>query len=156
MRKISHGLALLAVTAWVGGLWAVGYLVTPVLFQTLADRQMAGMLAGKLFTVTAYLGIVCAAYLLAYHYAQFGKQVFRQKTVWVIAAMLLLTLTGQFGIQPVMAELKAQALPDAVMHSVFADRFRVWHGVASTIYLLQSLLGVVLVLRAGAKLPSSA
>ena len=155
MKKISHSLALLAVTAWVGGLWAVGYLVAPVLFQTLPDRQLAGMLAGKLFAATAYLGIVCASYLLAYHYAQHGRQTFRQKTTWVIAAMLLLTLAGQFGIQPLMAELKTQALPAEVMLSEFAGRFRILHGVASIIYLLQSLLGIVLVLRVGARQPSS-
>ena len=58
MSKISHALALLAATLWVGGIGAIGYLAVPVLFQTLADKQLAGMLAGKLFSVTAYLGII--------------------------------------------------------------------------------------------------
>ena len=156
MKKIGHVLALLAITAWVGGLWAIGYMVTPVLFQTLADRQTAGLLAGKFFAVIAYTGMVCALYLLAYHFVQSGKQAYRQKIVWVIAVMLLLTLAGQCGIQPIMADLKAQALPGEVMNSLLAGQFKVWHGVASIIYLLQSLLGVVLVLKAGRFSPCQA
>ena len=154
MNKIGHGLALLAASVWVGGMCVIGYLAVPVLFQTLPDRQLAGMLAGKLFAAMAYTGIVCALYLLAYYFAQFGRQAFRQKTFWVIAAMLLLTLAGQFGIQPILAGLKAQAMPDAVMHSVYAESFRTWHGVASIVYLVQSLLGIALVLKIGAR-PSS-
>ena len=61
--------------------------------------------------------------------------------------MLALTLVGHFGFQPILAQLKAQAMPVDVMQSVFRDRFMAWHGVASMAYLLQSLLGIVLVLR---------
>jgi hypothetical protein len=34
------------------------------------------------------------------------------------------------------------------MQSVFAERFRNWHGVASVAYLAECLLGFVLVLKA--------
>ncbi|HTN95328.1 MAG TPA: DUF4149 domain-containing protein, partial [Gallionella sp.] len=50
-------LAVLLTTAWVGGLWAVGYLAVPVLFYAQPDRQLAGMLAGKMFSLVAYLGM---------------------------------------------------------------------------------------------------
>ncbi|MDO8413150.1 MAG: DUF4149 domain-containing protein, partial [Gallionellaceae bacterium] len=119
----------------------------PIVFQTLPDKQLAGMLAGKLFTAMANVGMGCALYLLAYYSMQLGKQVFQHKVVWVITAMLFLTLVGQWGIQPIMAELKAQALPAEVMHSVFAEQFKTWHGVASIIYLVQSLLGIMLILQ---------
>jgi hypothetical protein len=39
-------------------------------------------------------------------------------------------------------------MPSDVMQSVFADRFKTWHGVASIAYLLQCLLGFVVVLKA--------
>ena len=149
MSKISHALALLAATLWVGGIGAMGYLAVPVLFQTLADKQLAGMLAGKLFSVTAYLGIICGVYLLAYYVVQLGSQAFRQKAFWVVGIMLLLTLIGQFGIQPILADLKAQALPMEVMKSALAGSFRTWHGVASIMYLVQSILGVALVIMIG-------
>lgn len=154
MSKISHGLAVLAASVWLGGMCAIGYLAAPVLFQTLTDRQLAGMLAGKLFAAMAYVGIVCALYLLAYYFARFGRQALRQKIFWVVAVMLLLTLLGQFGIQPILADLKAQAMPDEVMHSRFAESFRAWHGVASIVYLVQNLLGIMLVLKIGVR-PSS-
>lgn len=148
MNKISDALALLAVTLWVGGLGAIGYLAVPVLFQTLADKQLAGMLAGKLFAVTAYLGIICGGYLLTYYLIRTG-QAWKQKIFWVVGIMLLLTLIGQFGVQPVLADLKAQALPMEVMKSPLAGSFRTWHGVASVIYLIQSILGVALVVMHG-------
>jgi hypothetical protein len=147
MKKITDGIALLAVTAWVGGLWGIGYVAVPVLFQTLPDRMLAGMLAGKMFTLIAYIGIVSTCFLLAYYLNLSGRAAFKQTVFRVVVIMLLLTLIGQFGIQPTMADLKAQVQPNDVMHSVFADRFRMLHGISSILYLVQSLLGAVLVLK---------
>jgi hypothetical protein len=59
MKNLSHHLATLMITAWVGGLWAIGYLAVPVVFYTQPDRQLAGMLAGQMFSLVAYLGMVC-------------------------------------------------------------------------------------------------
>ena len=149
MNNLFDRLALLVVTAWVGGLWAIGYLAAPSLFHALADnRQLAGNLAGNLFTLMAYVGMASAFFLLAHRVARFGVAALRQGFFWAVVAMLLLALAGHFGIQPLMAQLKAQALPADVMQSVFRDRFATWHGVASIAYLVQSLLGVVLVLKA--------
>ncbi len=148
MKKFADGIALLAVTLWVGGLWSIGYVAVPVLFQTLPDRMLAGMLAGKMFTLVAFISIGSACYLLVYHLNTLGKTAFRQTTFRVIIVMLLLALASQFGIQPIMADLKVLASPVDVMHSTYADRFRMLHGVSSISYLVQSLLGVVLVLKA--------
>lgn len=60
--------------------------------------------------------------------------------------MLLLTLAGHFGIQPILAQIKADA-PRQVLEGVLRDRFAMWHGISSGLYLLQSLLGAVLVLK---------
>jgi hypothetical protein len=148
MQRLMDNLALILVAAWVGGLWAIGYLAAPVLFYTLADKQLAGLLAGKMFAWVAYLGMFSAFYLLVHRLARCGTPALKQGFFWAVVVMLLLTLAGQFGIQPVLAQLKAQALPSDVMQSVFADRFRTWHGVASIGYLVESLLGIALVLRA--------
>jgi hypothetical protein len=147
MKKLGASLAILVATAWVGGLWAIGYVAVPVLFKTLPDRQLAGMLAGNMFTLIAYVGMVSATYLLAHRLSRFGRTAFRQSTFWVIVIMLLLALAVQFGIQPVMADLKAQALPAEVMHSPFAGRFRALHGASSIAFLIQSLLGIALLLK---------
>ena len=146
MKKFADGLALLAVTAWVGVLWGIGYVAVQVLFQAMPDKTLAGMLAGKMLTQVVYIGMASACYLLVYYLGTFGRAAFKQAVFWIVVVMLLLTM-AQFGIQPIMADLKAQALPAEVMKSAFADRFRAWHGIASILYLVQSLLGAVLVLK---------
>jgi hypothetical protein len=148
MGAWSDKLALLVVTLWVGALWAVGYLVAPTLFSALSDRQLAGSLAGKMFTLVAYIGVGSAFYLLIHRLAHFGTTALKQGFFWAVVVMLILTLFGHFGIQPLIAQLKAQAMPADVMHSIFASRFKAWHGVASIAYLIESLLGLVLVLKA--------
>jgi hypothetical protein len=60
-----------------------------------------------------------------------------------------LVAVGQFGLQPLMVQLKADAWPRDVMESVLRDRFVAWHGVSSILYLLQSVLGLWLVLAGG-------
>jgi hypothetical protein len=148
MNHWSDKLSLIVITAWVGALWAIGYLAAPTLFHALSDRQLAGTLAGKMFTYVAYLGIASAFYLLIHRLVRFGTASLKQGFFWTVVVMLLLALAGHFGMQPIIAELKALAMPADVMHSVFADRFKTWHGVASIAYLVESLLGVVLVLKA--------
>jgi len=106
------------------------------------------MLAGQMFSLVAYLGMVCGMYLLIHRFSVSGRESFRHALFWTVAAMLLISLVLQFGIQPVMTDLKSQALPLDVMHSAFADRFRMLHGVSSILYLVQSLLGVFLILKA--------
>jgi hypothetical protein len=144
----SDKLAIIVITAWVGSLWAVGYLVAPTLFHTLSDRQLAGMLAGKMFAMVAYVGIASAFYLLIHRLMRYGTPALKQGIFWLVVFMLLLVLAGHFGIQPLLASLKSQAMPADVMQSIFASRFKTWHGVASIAYLIQSLLGLVLVLKA--------
>lgn len=147
MKKYFDGLAILLASAWVGGMWMAGYIAAPVLFQSLQDKALAGMLAGRLFAAVAYLGMVCAVYLLLFQYNTHGKKVLGHKVFQIILVMLLLAILGHFGLQPLLAELKAQALPQYVMDSPYADRFKFWHGAASIVYLIQSLFGASLLLK---------
>ena len=78
----------------------------------------------------------------------YGTGALKQSFFWAVFVMLLLVLAGHFGIQPILAQLKADAMPNDVMHSVFASRFNTWHGIASVAYLVECLLGFVLVLNA--------
>ena len=147
MKDWPQHLATLLITAWVGGLWAVGYLAVPVLFYAQPDKQLAGLLAGQMFSLVAYLGMVCGMYLLIHRFSVSGRESFRHALFWTVVAMLLLSLVLQFGIQAIMADLKLQALPLDVMHSAFADRFKMLHGISNVIYLIQSLLGIFLVIK---------
>lgn len=149
MRGIAGALQSIAATLWVGGLWGIGFVAAPVLFSVVPDRALAGLLAGRLFSLMAWIGIACAAWLLVYRLARDGAGALRQGVFWIVLLMLLLVVAGEFGVQPVMAALKEQALPRQVMESVLRDRFAAWHGIASAIYVIQCLLGAALVILLG-------
>ena len=154
MRRLTDALYDVVLTLWVGGLWTIGYLVAPTLFAALsADRQLAGGLAGKLFELIGWLGLGCAAYLLLYMVLRAGVAALRRWTFWLVVLMLVLGAVSLFGVQPLLAQLKADALPREVMESVLRNRFATWHGVSSILYLVQSVLGLLLVLssRRGSK-----
>ncbi|OYY49492.1 MAG: hypothetical protein B7X95_05645 [Methylophilaceae bacterium 17-44-8] len=143
---MSKKLTLIVITLWVGALWMTG-LSAYLLFDTLQDKQMAGRIAGKLFLAVSYIGMASAFYLLIQRLVEFGTSALKQSYFWAAFVMLLLVLAGYFGIQPLLAQLKAAALPNDVMQSVFASRFSTWHGVASVAYVVECLLGFVLVLK---------
>lgn len=147
MKNFPDGLASVLLVLWVGGLWAIGYIAAPTLFSELSDRQLAGNLAGELFKWIAWVGIIAGGYLLVFRLGRQGFQALKQAYFWIVLVMLLLTLGQHFGIQPVMQALKDQAMPQAVMESAFRSRFTAWHGVSSVVYLVESVLGLILVWR---------
>jgi hypothetical protein len=150
MRRLADAMSNIALTLWVGGLWTIGYLVAPTLFATLGgDRPLAGVLAGKLFELIGWIGLACASYLLLFELLRMGTAALRRRTFWLLFVILLLTLVSLFGVQPLLAQIKADALPREVMESVLRNRFATWHGVSSILYLVQSLLGLLLVASAG-------
>ncbi len=122
-------------TLWVGSLWVVGFIVAPLLFTELNDRALAGSTAGTLFTVTSYIGLASGSVLLLLN------AVVRKRINWralVLLGMLSLLVIGQFVITPMVADLRLQGLTDT-------PRFGQLHGVASVLFLLTSVLGLVLV-----------
>lgn len=145
MLRLAEHIYSIAITLWVGALWAIGYLAAPTLFRLLEDRALAGRLAGGMFTYVAWLGMAAAAYLLVFVALRQESRAFRSSVFWLVLIMLLLTVAGYFGVQPILAQLKADSFPREVMESALRDRFVAWHGVSSVVYLIQSLLGLVLV-----------
>jgi hypothetical protein len=129
-------------TVWIGGLWIVGYLVAPTLFASLDDRQLAGNLAGQMFLIVSYTGLLAGTLLLLSQLMDAGSRWRRQWRVWVLLGMLVLVIVGAFVLQPMMQELKTLGLTPG---SEQAARFGMLHGISSVLYLLNSLLGFVLV-----------
>jgi len=125
-------------TLWVGGLWAIGYIAAPTLFANLNDRQLAGALAGQMFHTISYIGLVCGGLLLASVLKRAGLQ----WRAWVLIIMLVLVATGEFVLQPMMESLKLQGLIEG---GEAKKQFGMLHGIASIIYLMESLLGLALV-----------
>lgn len=146
MVRVLDALQAIAVTLWVGALWASGLLVAPLLFQTLADRTLAGTVAGRVFEVTSFIGLLCGVCILIIWFVRRRKQGSQNTVLWLVIAMLVMTLVGQFGIQPVLAGIREQVYPQPVMQSAQGARFAFWHMAASGLYLVQCLLGAALVI----------
>lgn len=129
-------------TLWIGGMWTIGYIVAPTLFSTLDDRMLAGKLAGQLFTIMSYIGILACLVLLISQRIQAAQNRMKNWRGWVLVIMLLIILVGQFVLQPVMSELKQGGIVEG---SLEARKFAQTHGFASVLFLVNSLLGLVLV-----------
>lgn len=138
-------LTLIVVTFWVGGLWMTG-LSASILFGVIENRQLAGLAAGQLFKTISVIGLASGVYLLAQAFVEHKMVAFKQYFTWVVLLILVLVLIGHFGIQPYLAQIKLDALPADVMQSDLASKFSFWHGVAGGIYLIECMLGLLLVL----------
>ena len=145
MLRLFNFLSPLAIVLWVGGLWAIGFVAAPVAFNVLADRVLAGQVAGQMFTVMAWIGMGSAGVLLIWTFAARGWRAFQTAAFWIVFFMLLLTLLGYFGIQPILATIKAEGAIRDVAEELTRSRFAVWHGIASVIYVIECVLGFWLV-----------
>lgn len=143
-------LFILIAGLWVGSLLAVGYLVAPAIFSTMTDRQAAGMVAGSIFRLEAYLSlIVCIGLMvLANLLVNRGLNQFRLIR-WLLLLMLLCSIAAAFIFIPWMNALRDNALAQGmpVMLSPSATLFGRLHGASSILFMLQSILGVYLVWR---------
>lgn len=144
---------VLIATLWVGALWTTGFIVAPTLFATLADRALAGTIAGSLFRIIAWLSVVCAVLLLVLQWLSSRKAgsaaTTSRATVYLVLGMVLCTLLGYFGLQPYMAELRL-VLHGTTDVSLVADakrQFGFLHAASTGIYIVQSLLGLALILK---------
>lgn len=146
-----HSLERLLVTLWVGGLWAIGYMVAPALFSHLPDRRVAGEIAGSLFHLINGVGLICGLALLILLLEQSRKGFLRHWRFWLLMLMVVLTAVLFFYVQPLMQELKQQPM---VTGSAVARSFGIWHGISSLMYLMVSIAGLMLVL-AGIRKPTA-
>ena len=138
----------LLLTVWVGGLLAIGYLAVPVLFHQLDDRQLAGQLAGQMFQWIHGIGLICGLSLLLISYTISRHDLrayLRQWRYYVLLVMLLLIVLDIFLLQPQMAAIKLQA--GWHESAELMAKFGRLHGIASLMYTLTSLGGVVLVIK---------
>ena len=136
MHMISERILL---TLWVGGMWVIGFVVAPVLFKML-ERQVAGNVAGQLFTIMSYIGLVCGVLLLTSMLYRLGLSHWLQWRVLLLIGMLLIVIIGQFVLQPMMAELKATGLIGEAR-----AQFGRLHGISSLLFTINCLAGLALV-----------
>ena len=136
---------------WVGSFITIGFLVVPILFSSLGDRQVAGMVAANLFKVTAYLGVViCTILMVMSNYLVRQSLCCYRLTRWILLGMLACTVGAAFILIPWMNSLRDQALylGLSVRESSNAILFNRLHGASSILFMIQAILGIVLVWRA--------
>ena len=87
----------LLLTIWVGGILTMGYVVAPILFSTLDDRSLAALVAGKLFSIMAVIGLYCGSLLVFLVVA--GDQSLKQfRPMFML--WLIFEITGRFANLP--------------------------------------------------------
>jgi hypothetical protein len=117
----------LLLVIWLGSLWTIGLLVAPLLFQLLTPAD-AGLVAGVLFQIGQAIAAACVAGLLMLCWQQ-------ARLRWPLLVLLSLTLANLFIVMPQMSALRSAGVQSA---------FALWHAVASSLYLVQCLGGLVL------------
>ena len=146
----AHRLFILIAGLWVGSLLTVGYLVAPAIFSTMTDRQAAGMVAGSIFRIEAYLSLIVCIGLMVLSNLLVNRGLNQFRLIrWILLAMLLCSVAAAFIFIPWMNTLRDNALAQGmpVMVSPSATLFGRLHGVSSILFMLQSLLGIFLVWR---------
>jgi uncharacterized membrane protein len=93
------------------------------------DRQLAGVLAGRIFTVETVVGLAAAA-LAALLPA-------RSRFFWGYLAAALLAL-NEWALRPVMAQARAHG-------AAWGLSFGAWHGVSAVLYLLACIALLLLI-----------
>lgn len=141
--RYADRLLLLLLTFWAGAIWTIGFVVAPTLFDMIGDRALAGSVAGRLFGTLNLIGMVAGTYAVAYALTRLRVEAFRNVAVWLVLLMVAISLATHFGIQPLLAALRAEGLgTDAVR-----ARFGLWHAMSSGLYVVQSVAALIVVLR---------
>jgi hypothetical protein len=144
---VLRGARLLVAVLWAGSLWALGFIAAPTVFGMLGSVQ-AGDIVGALLAREAWIAIACAVVLLVLvRYAPDLDAKRRRGMAVVIVAMLACALVIYLGLQPAMAHLRELAGPAGVRASPYWTQFAAMHGASQVLYLVESVLGTVLVLK---------
>jgi hypothetical protein len=140
-------LRLLLAALWAGSVWAVSYLAAPSAFAVL-DSSQAGNVVGVMLTRLAWLSIALAPLVLLLVWRSGDLDAKRRRwLVWLALGMLACSLAVYLGLQPMMAAIREAAGPAGVRASPQWGTFAALHGVSQVLYLAESVLGAILVVK---------
>jgi predicted neutral ceramidase superfamily lipid hydrolase len=141
-------LRLLLAALWAGSVWAVSYLAAPSAFAVL-DSAAAGNVVGVMLTRLAWLSIVMTVLLSALVWRAVDLDAQRRRRLaWLIGGMLACSLAVYLGLQPMMASIREAAGPAGVRASPQWGTFAALHGASQVLYLIEAILGALLVVKA--------
>lgn len=118
---------------WLGLLLTLGGVAAPVLFAVL-DRASAGQVAGRFFSLEAYISMGFAVVLLWLERrllradASLFKRTRWSVSMWLIVMALLLTLLSQYLIHPMLQSVKdgyAGLLSFGALHAISSLLFAI-------------------------------
>jgi hypothetical protein len=139
---------LLLAALWAGSVWAVSYLAAPSAFAVL-DSTQAGNVVGIMLTRSAWLAIALAVLLMPMIARSADLDAQRRRWLFgLVVAMLACSLVVYLGLQPMMAAIREAAGPAGVRASPQWGTFAALHGVSQVLYLAESILGAMLVVKA--------
>lgn len=118
-----------ALVLWAGSLWSVALWVAPTLFYAQSDRHLAGVLAGRLFSIETWLAVAVAAGALL--------QSTRLKYAWLYLAALMLAL-NEWGLRRLLDLARSVGV-------AWGLSFGAWHGVSALLYGIACLAALRLV-----------
>lgn len=129
--------AAVLLTIWAGAFWTICFLVAPLAFATLDDRQIAGQIAGRLFEAAAWLGAAIAVALLL---LRAGRPPLHDRIAprWLLLTTAALPLVSELALGPLMRA--ARAVNDM-------QRFGMLHGVSAVLFFAACLGLLALVWR---------
>jgi hypothetical protein len=130
--RLQHTVA----TMWVSILAGVA-LFSWMFFATL-DRSLAGQAVGLMLKVHAWWAIGCAAVLV------FSRPPVDARRL--VIGMLVCALTIHFGLQPMMAGLRAEAAAGTLTADL-KTQFGLLHLGSVLFFVAEAVMGVLLVLR---------
>lgn len=141
------------IALWVGGMWIGGYVVAPLLFNLLENRQLAGTVGGAMFSAIDRVGLVCGLALVGLALWRAGHRWLRQWRTWMLGAMRALIVVDEFVLLPLIQDLHAPGTNAAPPQAGGHTRFIVLHFLARTVFIINSVLGLGLVIF-GAQVPA--
>ena len=135
----------LAIACWLGGAALFTFILTPIIFKSYS-RDIAGGIVGVLFPGYFRWGLACGAIALICLLLTKGRHTF--VSIIILVAMLTITATQAFIIEPKAAELKKEipsfttTPPDHPLRAQFLKL----HGISAVANLVVIGAGVGLVI----------
>jgi len=148
------GSVRLCLALMLGLLVVSGYVVVPVLFAKAGSHALAGSLAGSVFHL-ANLGIIFLAAAVMVFWLRMAKSgMVIGRLRWVLLLIVVVLVLGnEYGITPVIVDLKARMGPIDLVADDDPQRklFGIWHGVSALIHMFAAIAAAVLVALGAAK-----
>lgn len=125
-----------AATVWLGSL--VGSAVFATMFFSTLERHLAGDAVSHMIRAETWIAAVCAVILLLARPTRGVR--------WLTIGMLACALTIHFGLQPMMAALRAEAAAGTLTADL-KTHFGLLHLAAVVFFAAEVALGALLLLR---------